>query len=184
MGKLRKKHTVFTEGIQYKIIEKTIEIVARDGEINLTIHELAKECGFVTTTLYTYFSSKKEIIAEAYKEMEKRFEKIVFMPVPEKIPEEMKVRMIAVYILSFVSENKWATRFIDPFSGFEVTKKLVVRLTKLLSRFSNDEEKNEYRVYRFLAGVLFKIRYRFNRGELPVESDIDDLCRFMSYPEN
>jgi len=180
----KKNKNVFSEGIRYKIIEKTIDVITRDGEIKISIHELAKECGLVTTTLYTYFSSKKEIVSEARREMSERFDRIASLPVPEKVPEEMKVRMIAVYILDFVTKNKWAVEYLDPFSQYEVTKKLIDRLSRLLKRFSNDELQNEYRVYRFLAGIQFKIRYRFFRKEFPIESDIEDLCRFMAYPES
>lgn len=184
MSKTKKNKTVFAEGIRYKIIEKTIEIIGRDGAVNMSVHQLAKECGLVTTTLYTYFSSKKEIISEAWKEMSRQFDKIAMIPVPEKASEEMKVRMIAVYILDFISKNKWGILFLDPFSNFDVTNKLIARLCKLLKRFSNNEIQNEYRVYRFLAGIQFKVRYRFFRNELPVEDDIEDLCKFMAYPES
>jgi AcrR family transcriptional regulator len=184
MSKTHKNKTVFAEGIRYKIIEKTIEIIARDGSVSLSVHALAKECGLVTTTLYTYFSSKKDIVSEARREMSERFDRIATLPVPEKVPEEMKVRIIAVYILDFVSKNRWALEYLNPFAEYEVTKKLIVRLSRLLKRFSNDDRQNEYRVYRFLAGIQFKIRYRFFRGEMPIESDIEDLCRFMAYPES
>ena len=184
MSKTKKDHTVFAEGIRYKIIEKAIEIIARDGGINISVHEFAKECGFVTTTLYTYFRSKKDIIDEARRQMEMKFDSVASIPVPGSIPEEMKIRMIAVYILDFVTKNRWAVEYLDPFAQYDTTKKLIVRLSKLLKRISNDDVQNEYRVYRFLAGIQFKIRYRFFKGEEPVEKDIDDLCRFMSYPES
>jgi AcrR family transcriptional regulator len=184
MSKTKKDHTVFSDGIRYKIIQKTIEIIERDGGVKISVHDLAKECGLVTTTLYTYFSSKNDIINEARNEMARKFDSVASLPVPKNIPEEMKIRMIAVFILDFAIKNRWVVEYIDPFANFEATKKLINRLSTLLKRFSNDENQNEYRVYRFLAGIRFKIKYRFFKNEEPTESDIEDLCRFMSYPES
>ncbi|HQJ59782.1 MAG TPA: hypothetical protein PKV35_02225, partial [bacterium] len=96
---------------------------------------------------------------------------------------EMKIRMISFYILDFVTRNKWASEFIDPFSSYAATKKLMGRVRVLLKKNKLSKDELEYRIYRFLAGIHFKIKYRFMRNEVPVEADIDDISKFMLYSE-
>ncbi len=175
--------TIMSHGIKNEIIENTIVLIATKGSWSISVQEIADACKTTPASLYTYFGSKKEIFEEAREEMEKRFDSVISLPIPEKIPEEMKIRMISFYILDFVTRNKWASEFIDPFSSYAATKKLMGRVRVLLKKNKLSKDELEYRIYRFLAGIHFKIKYRFMRNEVPVEADIDDISKFMLYSE-
>lgn len=176
--------SMLAHGAKNEIIESAIEIVSKKGSWDISVKEIADECKITSASLYTYFSSKSEIIKDAKIEMEKRFSSIINLPIPEKIPEEMKIRMISFYIFDFVVKNRWASEFIDPFSEYESTKELMKRIRLILKKSQLSKDELDYRIYRFLAGISFKIKFRFMRNELPIESDIDDLSRFMSYSES
>ncbi|HRZ80704.1 MAG TPA: hypothetical protein P5044_11905, partial [bacterium] len=60
---------------------------------------------------------------------------------------------------------------------------LMERITQFMKKDGRPHKDLNFRVYRFLAGIHFKIRYRFMRKELPGENDIDDLSRYMSITE-
>jgi AcrR family transcriptional regulator len=179
----RGPNTMMSHGIKHEIIESTISLIATKGSWSISVQEIADACKTTPASLYTYFASKNEIFEDAKEEMAKRFDAVISLPIPERIPEEMKIRMISFYILDFVTKNKWAADFIDPFSGYSSTKKLMDRVSVLLKKNKLSKDELEYRIYRFLAGIHFKIKYRFMRNETPVEADIDDLSRFMSYTE-
>lgn len=175
--------SIMSAGAKNEIIENIINLVSLKGSWNISVSDIAYECRTTPASLYTYFSSKNEIFECARIEMEKRFGAVINLPIPEKIPEEVKIRMISFYIFDFVAKNKWASDFIDPFSKYESTRLLMKRIEGILIKTKLSKGDLEYRIYRFMAGVHFKIRYRFMRNEVPGEADIDDLSRFMSYPE-
>lgn len=184
MNKVRSNTSVLLHGAKNEIIEKFIILVSKKGSFDVTVNEIAKECNTTPASLYTYFSSKSDIIETAVAEMEKRFSTIANLPIPEKMPEDMKIKMISFYIFDFVIKNKWAVEFVDPFSKYESTAKLRERITLFIKKEGKPRKDLDYRIYRFLAGINFKIRYRFMRNEIPTEMDIDDLSRFMSYSDD
>lgn len=176
-------NSIISNGIRHEIIEKTIDIIAQNGSWNISVADIAKGCNLTSASLYNHFSSKNEIFKEALMLMEEKFDSIVNLPIPDKIPEEMKIRMISFYIFDFVGKNQWAVDFVDPFSEYESTHRLLTRIENIFIRTKLSKDELNYRIYRFMAGIHFKIKYRFMRGETLKENDIDDLSRFMAYPE-
>lgn len=183
MNKVRNRESVLSHGAKNEIIEKVLALISEKGDWNITINDIAITCGTTPASLYSYFSSKVDIIQTAVSEMEKRFGAIANLPIPDKIPEEMKIKMITFYVFDFVIKNRWSADFVDPFSKYEATAKLVERITQFMKKDGKVYKDLEYRVFRFLAGIHFKIKYRFMRNELPGENDIDDLSRYMSITE-
>lgn len=179
----RGSNTIMSHGIKNEIIENIIVLIGEKGSWNVSVADIAHVCRTTPASLYTYFTSKNEMFEDVKREMEKKFDAVINLPIPEKIPEEMKIRMISFYILDFVTRNKWASEFIDPFSSYAATKKLMERVRVLLKKNKLSKDELEYRIYRFLAGIHFKIKYRFMRNEVPVEADIDDISKFMLYSE-
>lgn len=184
MNKVRSHESVLSHGAKNEIIEKMLVLVSKNGGWNITVNDIAEECSMTPASLYSYFSSKSEIIESAVIEMEKRFSTIANLPIPDKMPEDMKIKMISFYVFDFVAKNKWAVEFVDPFSNYESTKKLMERITLFVKKEGKPRKDLDYRVYRFLAGISFKIKYRFMRNEIPTELDIDDLSKFMSYSDD
>lgn len=184
MESVKAAGSIMAHGAKNEIIESTIDIVAKKGSWDVSVSDIASACRTTPASLYTYFSSKNEILESVRVEMEKRFAAVVNLPIPEKIPEEMKIRMMSFYIFDFIVKNRWAIDFVDPFSTYESTEKLMNRIEGLLNKTKLSKDEIKYRIFRFMAGVHFKIRYRFMLGQIPEEIDIDDLSRFMSYPES
>jgi AcrR family transcriptional regulator len=183
MNKVRSQNSVLSHGARNEIIEKILLLVSEKGGWDISVSDISSACGTTPASLYSYFSSKNDMIHAAVEEMEKRFGSIASLPIPDKIPEEMKIKMITFYIFDFVIKNRWASDFVDPFSKYESTVKLIERITQFMKKDGRPYKDLNFRVYRFMAGLHFKIRYRFMRKELPGESDIDDLSRYMSIPE-
>ena len=184
MNKVRSHESVLSHGAKNEIIEKVLVLVSKKGGWDITVTEIAEECCMTPASLYSYFSSKADIIQSAIAEMEKRFVTIANLPIPDKIPEDMKIKMISFYVFDFVAKNKWAAESVDPFSKYESTVKLIERITLFVKKEGRPRKDLDYRVYRFLAGISFKIKYRFMRNEVPTELDIDDLSKFMSYTDD
>lgn len=183
MNKVRSQNSVLSHGARNEIVEKILFLVSENGSWEISVNDISSACGTTPASLYSYFSSKSDMMQAAVEEMEKRFSAIANLPVPDKIPEEMKIKMITFYIFDFVVKNRWASDFVDPFSGYRSTAKLMERITQFMIKDGKSHKDLEYRVFRFLAGIHFKIRYRFMRNELPAENDIDDLSRYMSITE-
>lgn len=183
MNKVRSQSSVLSHGARNEIIEKILQLVSEKGGWDISVNDISSACGTTPASLYSYFSSKNDMMQAAVGEMEKRFGSIASLPIPDKIPEEMKIKMITFYIFDFVIKNRWAADFVDPFSKYESTVKLMERITQFMKKDGRPHKDLNFRVYRFLAGIHFKIRYRFMRKELPGENDIDDLSRYMSIAE-
>lgn len=169
------------EGTKKNIVDDIIRLVEKKGTINLPIKELAAGCKLTPASLYSYFESKGDLIEVVKGEMERRLDTIINLPIPERIPENMKIKMLTFYIFDFVDKNKWAVEYVNPFSEFESTKKLLKRIASFLEKHNRrgTEYGKDYRAYTFLSGVYFKIRYRIMRNEKPSENDIEDISHFM-----
>ena len=183
MNKVRSHNSVLSHGARNEIVEKILLLVSERGSWEISVNDISSACGTTPASLYSYFSSKNDMIQAAVEEMEKRFGTIASLPVPDKMPEEMKIKMISFYIFDFVVKNRWSVDFVDPFSKYESTARLVERISQFMKKDGKVYKDLEYRVFRFLAGIHFKIKYRFMRNELPGEHDIDDLSRYMSITE-
>jgi len=170
-----------SEGARSNILESMIRLSEKKGTLDLSIKELAEGCNLTPASLYAYFESKNDMILNVRKEMERRFDTIINLPIPERIPENMKIKMLTFYIFDFVDKNKWAVEYINPFSGYSSTERLLERIVSFLEthkKEGSDYGKN-YRGYTFLAGVYFKIKYRMMRNQSPTENDIEDISYFM-----
>ena len=170
-----------SEGTKNNILNCIIRYSEKKGTLNLSIKELAEGCNLTPASLYSYFESKNDLIRNVRKEMERRLDTIINLPIPERIPENMKIKMLTFYIFDFVDKNRWAAEYINPFSGYESTKMLLERISTFLDKHNrkSSEYGKDYRAYTFLAGVYFKIRYRIMRNEKPTENDIEDISHFM-----
>ena len=176
------EETPLLEGTKKNILEGIIRLVERKGTLNLSIKELAEGCNLTPASLYSYFESKNDLIRNVQLEMERRFDAIIELPIPERIPENMKIKMLTFYIFDFVDKNKWAVAYINPFSEYESTRKLLARMSSFLDKYSGrkgQEYGKNYRAYTFMAGVYFKVKYRIMRNEKPTENDIEDISQFM-----
>jgi len=174
-----------SQGTKKNILESIIKLVEEKGTLDLSIKELADGCNLTPASLYAYFESKNDLIESVRREMSERFDSIINLPIPERIPENMKIKMLTFYIFDFVDRNKWAVEYINPFSGHKSTKDLLKRIVSFLKVHGRkgSEYGADYRGYTFLAGVYFKIRYRIMRNESPTESDIEDISYFMEPPK-
>lgn len=174
-----------SEGTRNNILESMIRLAEEKGTLDLSINELAEGCGFTPASLYAYFESKNDMIRSVRKEMERRFDTIINLPIPEKIPENMKIKMLTFYMFDFVDKNRWAVDYINPFSGHSSTERLLKRIISFLEIHKNERSDygKDYRGYTFLAGVYFKVKYRMMRNESPTENDIEDISHFMA-PHN
>jgi AcrR family transcriptional regulator len=168
-------------GTKKDIVDSIIQLVEKRETFDLSIKELAEGCGFTPASLYSYFESKNDLVENVKTEMERRLDGIINLPIPEKIPENMKIKMLTFYIFDFVDRNKWASDYINPFSEYESTRKLLKRIASFLEPCNRKGSGlgKDYRAYTFLAGVHFKIRYRALRKEKPTENDIEDISHFM-----
>ena len=169
------------EGTRNNILESMIKLAEKKGTLDLSIKELADGCNLTPASLYAYFESKTDMIRCVRLEMERRLDTIINLPIPERIPENMKIKMLTFYIFDFVDKNKWAVDYINPFSGYSSTEKLLKRIVSFLDKHRKEttDYGRDYRGYTFLAGVYFKIKYRLMRNESPTENDIEDISHFM-----
>jgi len=169
------------EGAKSNILESMIRLAEKKGTLDLSIKELAEGCNLTPASLYAYFESKNDMVLSIRKEMERRLDTIINLPIPERIPENMKIKMLTFYIFDFVDKNKWAVDYINPFSGYSSTERLLKRIVTFLETHKKDSADygKAYRGYTFLAGVYFKIKYRMMRNEKPTENDIEDVSNFM-----
>jgi AcrR family transcriptional regulator len=159
------------EARKQEILRKSLAIFAEFGYPGLTYAQLAKRCGLARTTLYKYFSSKREIFDGAINltvtELAKDFRDAV-----ERQPElsaAEKLELVLQKVVRLLFENSQLLQSITEYlmeqrrQGEEVNRK-VRRHTMALRRtitqlLREGMEKGEFQEMRcdFIGDVLYGI---------------------------
>lgn len=89
-----------------EILEKSLDVFAKDGYEDVTFQKIADRCGITRTTLYFYFKNKRDIFLAALKqllsEMEIAIRKLVSN---ESTPAEQTLRNVMMIIVDYCEQN-------------------------------------------------------------------------------
>ena len=89
-----------------EILEKSLDVFAKEGYEDVTFQKIADRCGITRTTLYFYFKNKRDIFLAALKqllsEMEIQIREIVS---DETIPAEQTLRKVMMIIVDYCEQN-------------------------------------------------------------------------------
>lgn len=135
----------YKKAVISKIVETALEIFSTKGYQDLTMDEIAKKLGISKGALYSYFTSKDEILKEIYKNGRQTMQKILceasqaddlkqVMEAIFKLTTEKYEKNIRIYfeILAIASHNENIKNILkdDYEKDFEVTHEFIQNLIK------------------------------------------------------
>ena len=135
----------YKKAVISKIVETALEIFSTKGYQDLTMDEIAKKLGISKGALYSYFTSKDEILKEIYKNGRQTMQKILceasqdddlkqIMETIFKLTTEKYEKNIRIYfeILAIASHNENIKNILkdDYEKDFEVTHEFIQNLIK------------------------------------------------------
>jgi AcrR family transcriptional regulator len=135
----------YKKAVISKIVETALEIFSTKGYQDLTMDEIAKKLGVSKGALYSYFTSKEDILKEIYKNGRQTMQKILceasqaddlkqIMETIFKLTTEKYEKNIRIYfeILAIASHNENIKNILkdDYAKDFEVTHEFIQNLVK------------------------------------------------------
>lgn len=91
---------------KHEILDKALDVFVEEGYEDATFQKIADRCGITRTTLYLYFSNKREIFIWSIKQLTNGIEKGLVKVINDKNrSSEDKLRSILTAILKACSEN-------------------------------------------------------------------------------
>ena len=89
-----------------EILEKSLDVFAKDGYEDVTFQKIADRCGITRTTLYFYFKNKRDIFLAALKQLLSEMEiEIRNLVSDENIPAEETLRKVMMIIVGYCEQN-------------------------------------------------------------------------------
>jgi len=89
-----------------EILEKSLDVFAKDGYEDVTFQKIADRCGITRTTLYFYFKNKRDIFLAALKQLLSEMEiEIRNLVSNESIPAEETLRKVMMIIVGYCEQN-------------------------------------------------------------------------------
>ena len=89
-----------------EILEKSLDVFAKDGYEDVTFQKIADRCGITRTTLYFYFKNKRDIFLAALKQLLSEMEiEIRNLVSDESIPAEETLRKVMMIIVGYCEQN-------------------------------------------------------------------------------
>ena len=89
-----------------EILEKSLDVFAKDGYEDVTFQKIADRCGITRTTLYFYFKNKRDIFLAALKQLLSEMEIAIRELVSnESIPAEQTLRNVMMIIVDYCEQN-------------------------------------------------------------------------------
>lgn len=89
-----------------EILEKSLDVFAKDGYEDVTFQKIADRCGITRTTLYFYFKNKRDIFLAALKQLLSEMEIAIRELVSnEAIPAEQTLRNVMMIIVDYCEQN-------------------------------------------------------------------------------
>jgi len=98
------------------ILDAAARAFANRGFNSATMQDIAREAGYTAASLYSYFSSKEEIIRSLLQSIMAERHAILEKPMPEGMSFRQKLELLMRRQLEFASRHKDAIRFVF-FSG-------------------------------------------------------------------
>ena len=89
-----------------EILEKSLDVFAKDGYEDVTFQKIADRCGITRTTLYFYFKNKRDIFLAALKQLLSEMEiEIRNLVSDESISAEETLRKVMMIIVGYCEQN-------------------------------------------------------------------------------
>ena len=89
-----------------EILEKSLDVFAKEGYEDVTFQKIADRCGITRTTLYFYFKNKRDIFLAALKQLLSEMEiEIRNLVSDESISAEETLRKVMMIIVGYCEQN-------------------------------------------------------------------------------
>lgn len=89
-----------------EIIERSIELFAREGYKDVTFQKLAGNCGLARTALYKYFRNKRQIFDAAIEEAERRILSQYAQVLRSEASAAMRLQRICTAVITAIYEQR------------------------------------------------------------------------------
>jgi AcrR family transcriptional regulator len=172
----------YKKAVISKIVETALEIFSTKGYQELTMDEIAKRLGVSKGALYSYFTSKEEILKEIYKNGRQIIQKILstacegkdFNQVMEtifKLMTEKYENDIRIYfeILAIASHNENFKEILkdDYEKDLKATKEFIEKLANKGQFFSKIDSKTLAQLFRSIwMGMSEKLVLGYDSAEI------------------
>lgn len=104
------------------IIETARKVIVRDGLFDASIAKIAKEAGIPVGSVYTYYSSKEELINDIFISVKQEMGHHIFQPIGTKVTEKKELKIYWERAVDFGMKHQEKFFFAEQFANSPLIK--------------------------------------------------------------
>ena len=176
------------ENKQQRIKDAVVSLILREGINGASVSKIAREAGVSAATIYVYYNSKEDMLAEVFREYAIAPYRYVMQRIDPAMDGRALIDAIVRGCYSFSCEHEEIFSFVEQCSRCPTLSARVCEedcscdIFDLIHAFQDRGEMRRYSDLSIGAVLFAPIRFLAMNRRLPQEGDpVDELVRMLQY---